>query len=281
MIRAVTAIVALWCTAIYGTDTGGEDVPPAGGWRAGTHYQVLSPPQPTHASAGNVEVLEFFSYECPHCNALEPHLSGWLAAKPEHVEFTRIPVPWGQGRSYARLYCTLQVLRRTDLHSKVFHTLFSEGHPLVAADDAATEDLQRGFARAQGITEADFRKAYRSAAVEECLGRADEAATAYRIEGVPTLVVNGKYLSDDDRAHGKGNLVELVKYLTGQECQASAQAAASADWYCSEGRFPAGRRTPCPERHRQVALSGVLDYASSLCLSRDTTGATCGRDASF
>ncbi|MBW7926065.1 MAG: thiol:disulfide interchange protein DsbA/DsbL, partial [Burkholderiaceae bacterium] len=73
----------------------------------GRDYRLVSPPQPTEAPAGKIEVIEFFWYGCPHCNALEPVLKQWLSKLPSDVFFKRVHVPFGD-RRHQQLYYTLE-----------------------------------------------------------------------------------------------------------------------------------------------------------------------------
>jgi thiol:disulfide interchange protein DsbA len=191
-------------------------------WQEGVNYKRLVPAQPTEVPAGQVEVLEFFWYACPHCYAIDPSIESWLKTKPAYVSFSRVPVMWNEGhRSLARLYYTLQSLGKLDqLHGDVFREIHVKGDPLVASDpNNATESerMQLTFARKFGISEDDFKKAYHSFAVDTALQRADELEQRYRIDGVPTFVVNGKYIADVQSAGGPERLLTLVADLAAQE----------------------------------------------------------------
>jgi thiol:disulfide interchange protein DsbA len=142
---------------------------PAGKWVAGTNYKVLSPAQPTDAPPGKIEVIEFFWYGCPHCAVLEPYIENWLKDKPPYIEFVRIPVMFGEvHRAHARLFYTLQALGKVDqLNAKVFDQIHQQRDPLYAPDDdKGTLQDQLHFAKANGISEADFMSAYNSFAVQ-------------------------------------------------------------------------------------------------------------------
>jgi len=191
-------------------------------WQEGVNYKRLLPAQPTEVPPGQVEVLEFFWYACPHCNAIDPAVEAWLKTKPAYVSFSRVPVMWNEGhRSLARLYYTLQSLGKLDqLHSEVFKEIHVHGDFLVAADPnntAETEHMQAVFVRKFGISEADFTKTYHSFAVETALQRADELGQRYRIDGVPTFVVNGKFLADVGTAGTPERLLTLVGDLAALE----------------------------------------------------------------
>jgi len=192
---------------------------PAGKWVAGTNYKPIVPAQPTDAAPGKVEVVEVFWYGCPHCYALDPYLESWRKNKAAYIEFTRVPVMWGAThRAHAKLFYTLQALGKLDqLHSKVFEEIHEAHNPLVGADDAETQKLQVAFAKANGISEADFLKAYDSFTVQTNLQKADDLGRRYKVEGVPTLVVNGKYQTDVGLAGSQANLIQLISDLAASE----------------------------------------------------------------
>jgi protein dithiol oxidoreductase (disulfide-forming) len=193
---------------------------PSGKWKPGTNYLPLSPAQPTSVEPGQVEVLEVFWYGCPHCYALDPFLENWKKTKPSYVKFVRVPVTWGPvHRSHGRLFYTLEALGKLDeLHSKAFDEIHQRGNMLAANDEATTLRLQAAFARANGISEADFTKAYNSFGVNAAMQRAEEITRRYRIEGVPVLFVNGKYQTDVSMAGGQPQpLIELLTDLAAAE----------------------------------------------------------------
>jgi thiol:disulfide interchange protein DsbA len=217
-----TLLAAVAATMAAATST--ASAAPAGPtmWQEGVNYTRLVPAQPTSVPAGQVEVLEFFWYGCPHCYALDPQVEAWKKSKPAYVSFSRVPVMWSEGhRSTARLYYTLENLGKLDqLHGDVFTEIHVNNDPLIASDPndvAGAERLQVAFVKKFGISEDQFRKASHSFAVETALQRADELGQRYRIEGVPTFVVNGKYIADVRSAGGPEKLMSLVGDLAEQE----------------------------------------------------------------
>src|ERR1700722_4198050 len=193
---------------------------PPGKWVAGTNYKVLSPAQPTDAPPGKIEVIEFFWYGCPHCAVLEPYIQNWLKDKPPYIEFVRIPVMFGEvHRAHARLFYTLQALGKVDeLNSKVFDQIHQQRDPLYAPDDdKGTLQDQLHFAKANGISEADFMSAYNSFGVQANLQKADDLMRRDRIEGVPSIVIAGKYESDVGMAGSQANLIQLTNDLAASE----------------------------------------------------------------
>ena len=215
-------LAAVASTVAASTSTASAATTSATPWQEGVNYKRLLPAQPTEVPAGQVEVLEFFWYACPHCYAIDPAVEAWLKTKPAYISFSRVPVMWNEGhRSLARLFYTLQTLGKLDqLHGEVFKEIHDHGDALVAPDpnDAAgSEHMQVVFVRKFGISEADFTKAYHSFAVETALQRADELGQRYRIDGVPTFVVNGKFISDVGTAGSPERLLTLVGDLAAQE----------------------------------------------------------------
>ncbi len=193
---------------------------PVGKWAAGVNYKLLSPAQPTDVAPGKVEVIEFFWYGCPHCYALDPYLENWRKLKPSYIDFVRVPAMWGDvQRAHAELFYTLQALGRLDdLHTKVFDEIHQQRDPLYAPNDAsATQRYQLRFAAANGITESEFTAAESSFAVQANLQRADDLERRERIESVPTIVINGKYVTDVGMAQGPENLIQLINDLAASE----------------------------------------------------------------
>ena len=191
---------------------------PSGKWKAGTNYAPLVPAQPTNVAPGKVEVVEVFWFGCPHCYALEPFIASWLKNKPEYVEFVRVPVMWGPvHRAHARLFYLLQALSRTDLHQKVFDAIVKDGNMLVSNDEQVTRKMQLDFLKANGVSAEDFNKAWDSFTVSAGLQRAEQLTTRYKVNGVPLIVVNGKYTTDVGQAGGPGQLLQLINDLAAGE----------------------------------------------------------------
>jgi protein dithiol oxidoreductase (disulfide-forming) len=199
-------------------------------WQEGVNYTRLVPAQPTDVAAGQVEVLEFFWYACPHCNAIEPQVEAWEKSKAGYISFKRVHVEWNEGhRSLARLYYTLLAMSKNNqlgsmkfdqVHTEVFKEIHVSGDPLIGPDpnnSAAAERVQVAFIKRLGLSESDFAKAYHSFDVETAMQNADLLVQRYRVTGVPTFVVNGKYIADVITAQGPERLLSLVSDLAAQE----------------------------------------------------------------
>ncbi len=163
--------------------------PPALAQVEGTNYSVLSPPQPTQ-SPGKIEVVEFFSYACPHCAEFYPLVSTWLAMQPKDVAFRRVPVgferpPWiNLQRAYFALLASGDFNR---LDGALFAAIHQQQQPLF--DEAALAD----WVGKNGGNAEKFAAAYTSFGINNQTVQADKMAEDYRITGVPTMVVEGKY----------------------------------------------------------------------------------------
>ncbi len=187
-------------------------------WKAGTNYQLLAAPQPTSVAKGKVEVIEVFWYGCGHCFELDPALEKWQAEKPAYVEFVRVPVIWGpQHRQHAKLFYTMQVLRRPELHIKVFEFIHQQGVPLMARNEMEARALQFAFLNSHGVSEKDFDAAYDSMTVASNVLRAEELTQKFAVAGVPLMIVNGKYSTGVNEAGGATKLLSLINDLAASE----------------------------------------------------------------
>jgi thiol:disulfide interchange protein DsbA len=186
------------------------------------NYDPVVPAQPTNVAPGKIEVMEVFWLGCPHCYDLEPLIKAWLKTKPAYVEFVRVHVMWQPvHRAHAKLYYTLESLGRPELFEKAFetiHQLGQRGEPmLIGSSDEETFKVQQRFAVQNGVSAADFAKAYNSFTVNTQLQRAEELTQRYRVQGVPFIAVNGKYATDVVKAGGEAKLIDLINDLVAAE----------------------------------------------------------------
>lgn len=193
---------------------------PSGRWQSGKHYNPIVPAQRTSAEAGQVEVLEFMWLGCPHCADLEPDITAWAKKKPAYIKFVQEHVMWGPvHNAHAKLLYTLQTLGRDDLVPKAFNEIHAKKNFLLSTtgNDAETYATQLAFAKANGISEADFKREFTGFTVNTRLQRADELTRRYRIESVPVVIINGKYMTDVGMAGGKQELLQLINDLAASE----------------------------------------------------------------
>ena len=219
IIRARFLSLLLAVAAVVTTPVFAQQNLPAGKWKAGRHYRVISPPQPTTVGADKIEVIEIFWYGCGHCFVLDPYLETWKKSKPANVEFVRVPVTWNAGaKLHARLYYTLQALKEDDrLHTKVFETIHRGGNGLLGRDEASTLPVMLAWAKQNGIAEKAFTDAWNSMWVNTRLRQADEIVRRYRAEGTPFMAINGKYSTDVGMAGGIPQMLNLINDLANAE----------------------------------------------------------------
>ena len=163
----------------------------------GREYTRLQTPVPV-AVAGKIEVVEFFGYWCPHCNNFEPALDAWARKLPADVNFRRIPVAFSAAHdTLQKLYFALEGLALVDsMHRKVFAAIHVQHARFDKDADVA------GFASSNGLDPTKLLDAVRSFGVAAKCRQAKQLAEAFRIEGVPTLGVQGRYLTSLSQAGG-------------------------------------------------------------------------------
>lgn len=187
---------------------------PASQFKEGVNYMRLVPAQPSSGPADEVEVTEAFWYGCPHCYALDPFLESWRKqGKPAYVNFVRIPAIWNERmRTHARIFYTAELLGKLDeLHGEVFNEIHQRNDPLNTAESV------EAFFTAHGVAKDAFEKAFSSFSVESNLKRALTLNERYRVDSVPTIIVNGKYVTDVGKAGGQKQLIALINELAARE----------------------------------------------------------------
>ncbi len=188
---------------------------------AGVEYRQLSTPQATD-TGDKLEVIEFFWYGCPHCYEFEPVLASWLKRLPKDVQFRRVPAifndEWEQS---ARAYYALEAIGVGErLHKPLFDAIHQSTKLKVANEAALTEWLGK-----QGVDTKKSAAAYRSFSVEGKIKRAAQLTQAYKIEGVPSIAVNGKYVVNTDNMKSFDQMVEVADYLIERSRKEDSKAA--------------------------------------------------------
>lgn len=200
------AAAAVLAPALLGT--GAASAQPAAP-REGKDYLVLGKRAPTDAPPGKVELIEFFWYSCPHCNAFEPSLEAWLKNLPKDVSFKRVPVAFRDDFApQQRLFYTLEALNKVDEYqAKVFRAVHTERLPLT------TDEAILAWAGKQGFDMAKFTEIFRSFSVASKLRRAVQLQDAYKVEGVPSLGIAGLYYTDGSLAGTMERALQVTDYL--------------------------------------------------------------------
>ncbi len=179
---------------------------------AGFDYKVISPTQAKESRA-KVEILEFFSYRCPHCAQLEPSLKAWTAKLPKGVEVRRVPVVFSDTwETTARAYYALEAMGLVNkLHDKVFDAMHKQGYNF---DDPG---VFFDWAAKQGVDAKKLQDVYRSFGVSSKIARSKMLAKGYKLEGVPALAVNGKYITSASMTGTYSGLFATLDELVAME----------------------------------------------------------------
>lgn len=182
-------------------------------FEAGKDYMVLTPAQPTSSGAGVVEVTEVFMYSCPHCFNFEPFIKGFLKRKPIGVNFVRIPAQFNKtAQLHAAAYYTAEALGVTEqIHLPMFRAMHTNRNPL--SSEAAIKKIFTD----NGVDGDEFSSTFASFNVDSKTREARNLSQRYRIQSVPTLVINGKYVTSGSMAKSIDRLNDIVDYLVAKE----------------------------------------------------------------
>ena len=204
----------------FAADTAADAPAAAFEHEAGKNYFLVDPPQST-ATGDKIEVLEVFSYACPHCAHFQPYAEQLKAKLPAGAVFGYMPAIFNPTwEPYARAFYTAQSLGVLDqTHQALFDALHRDHLPMRTIDELAT------FYAQHGVDKAKFLAASSSFEVESKLTRARELVKAYGVDGTPSIVVNGKYRVTGQSAGGYPQLIELVGWLVQQELDAKPKSA--------------------------------------------------------
>ncbi|MGB0133851.1 thiol:disulfide interchange protein DsbA/DsbL [Dokdonella sp.] len=189
-------------------------------WQEGKHYTLIEPPQAT-TTGDKVEVLEVFSYACPHCNEVAPMVADIKKRLPATSEFVMIPAQFGfeAWKTYARAFYTAQALGILDKsHEDMFRAIYVDKKLDIRSPTFAS---LAEFYSQYGVSVEDFTATSRSFAIETRLKRNDALIKAYGVESTPNFIVNGKYLVSGQTAGGYNNIEALLNYLVAKESAGS------------------------------------------------------------
>jgi len=180
--------------------------------KEGVDYSTISP-VPTEAAGKKVEVIEFFMFTCPHCNALEPRMSAWVKANADKVHFRRIHFARNEKDVLARAYVTLETMGTPEIASqKLFDAIHKDHKRLMREEDVTAVVVSAG------VDKAKYESVYKSFGVESKMKRIGTLIGQYKVEFAPTLVVDGRYMTSPTQA-GRPNQSE-------EQSQAAAIAVA-------------------------------------------------------
>ncbi len=162
--------------------------------KSGVEYQVLEHAQPAETGK-KIEVTEFFLYSCPHCYAFDPALTEWVKKQGDKIVFKRVHVSFSDSMAaHQRLYFALEAMalpktEAEELHKKIFNAIHAERQPLTK------EDAIADFVAKNGVDKAKFLELYRSFSIQTKATRANQMQNSYKIDGVPTIAIDGRFLT--------------------------------------------------------------------------------------
>ncbi|RPI47375.1 MAG: thiol:disulfide interchange protein DsbA/DsbL [Betaproteobacteria bacterium] len=178
---------------------------------AGKNYREI--PQQPIADASRVEVIDFFFYGCPFCNELRPMLERWRKGLSADVVFRRVPtVRHDSWAPLARTYFTLDALGESErLHEEVYKSYHDEELHM------SKPDVMADWASRQGIERQRWLEVYNSQDVSRRVEHARKLTRDYDIQGTPSIVVNGRYLTSSGLTDDVKLVVPVVQLLVDRE----------------------------------------------------------------
>ncbi|WP_207004382.1 thiol:disulfide interchange protein DsbA/DsbL [Trinickia mobilis] len=179
---------------------------------AGKDYTVLAAAQPVDVPAGKIEVTEFFWYGCPHCNEFDPYLEAWIKKQGPDVVFKRVPVAFRDDFiPHSKLYYALDSL---GLAQQLTPAVFNEIH--VKKNYLLTPEDQAKFLATKGVDPKKFMDAYNSFSTQSSMQRVKQLLEDYKIDGVPTIAVQGKYETGPSVTNSLPGTIQVLDYLVSQ-----------------------------------------------------------------
>lgn len=175
-------------------------------------FKRIVPAQPTQTE-DKIEVVEVFWYGCSHCYDFEPYINSWVANKPDDVEFRRMPGVFSKNWvGHARAYYTAQKLGVLDkIHSPLFNALHKERKKIFS------EDELKDFFISKGVDGDEFTRVYNSSEIDIRFKQAFTMGQRYKVTGVPSVIINGKYMTSGSLAGSYDNLLKTIDLLVDRE----------------------------------------------------------------
>ncbi|WP_213297879.1 thiol:disulfide interchange protein DsbA/DsbL [Paraburkholderia sacchari] len=179
---------------------------------AGKDYTVLKAVQPLDVPAGKIQVIEFMWYGCPHCNEFDPLLEDWIKKQGPDVVFKRVPVAFRDDFiPHSKMLYALDALGLTQkLTPVIFHEIHVNKNYLLTPDDQAK------FLATQGVDPKKYMEAYNSFSTQSALQRGKAMESAYKIDGVPTIAIQGKYETGPAATNSLPGTLQVMDFIISQ-----------------------------------------------------------------
>ena len=189
----------------------------------GLNYEAVTPTQPTDVKPGQIEVIEFYWYGCPHCFALEPYVEAWeKAGLPKDVVFKRVPGAMKDSQFYVDAQATFTA-EELGIGEKIREPLFNAIH-LDGKDSLRFDkDSIRDFFGNYGVKPTDFDAAWDSAAVQADLLAAQKLGERYQLTSVPIIIVNGKWKTGMGYEMQAADIIRCIQFLIDKERATSSK----------------------------------------------------------
>lgn len=177
--------------------------------RIGVDYLSLEPAVSVQTLGSRIEVVEFFWYSCPHCNAFEPVLEAWVSRLPKDVVLRRVPAGFRVDMvPQQRLFYTLELMGLLPvLHAKIFRAIHQEKQAL------DREAAIVNWVTSQGVDRIRFVEQFTTLAVSLLASQATQSLNAYKVEGVPALGVAGRFYTDGELARSMSRALQITDHL--------------------------------------------------------------------
>jgi thiol:disulfide interchange protein DsbA len=158
-----------------------------------------------------IEVVEMFWYGCIHCFQFEPHINKWKKDLPKDITFKRIPaVPRKDWLPMARAFYAMESLNVLDgLHEKLFNAIHTD-KTLNPTDESAAI---KWIATNAKLDTKKVEGAFKSFSMEAKLKKANQMFKSAGATGVPTLIINGSYLTSSTMAGGGQNAIDITNFI--------------------------------------------------------------------
>lgn len=211
LLRALAVAIALVSTMACAQDQ-------AAPYQEGVDYQRISPAQPTD-DPSRIEVVEVFSYSCPHCYSLESTIGPWAKALADDVRFVRVPAVFrADWEPLAQAYLTAEILGVNEqTHGALFDAIHTD-HKHLDSQEALAD-----FYAGHGVDKTLFNKTFTSFVVKTQLNRGKSQVKRYGVTGVPAIIIEGKYLVTGRMAKSYDNMLRIMDYLIDVERRSRAQ----------------------------------------------------------
>ena len=183
----------------------------------GVNYVAVTPAQQPDVKPGQIEVIEFYWYGCPHCFALEPYVEAWeKQGLPKNVVFKRVPAAMKDSEFYVDAQATFvaDILGVGEkIREPFFNAIHLDGNDALRTD----KDAIRTFFGKYGVKPADFDTTWDSFGVQSRLAQAQQLGDRYQVQGVPTIIVNGKWKTGAGYQMAPPDIMKCVEFLIAKE----------------------------------------------------------------